>query len=189
MPRLYVVDTNVVVSGVLSFGRSSAPALIVGGMIDGRVPFLLSADLLAEYRRVLLRRAIAARHGLEAAQVDSLAAALTMYGYLRQPADVSETMASEEPVEPAGSGDDASNLPGGPAHVLDDPVDLPDGPADQIPRWPAGDEHICRLLDHEPWSVLVSGNSELIQAVRGWRQTLSPAEAARELGLGPGRHG
>ena len=51
-----------VVSGVLRFGQGAAPALILEPMMNGRMPFLLSADLLAEYRSVLLRPLFVARH-------------------------------------------------------------------------------------------------------------------------------
>ena len=87
MPRLFVVDTNVVVSGVLSFGRPSPPALVLKGMVSGRVPFVISAELLAEYRTVLLRPVVAERHVWSAVDVDGLLAELTMAAYLRQPPD------------------------------------------------------------------------------------------------------
>ena len=149
MPRLYIVDTNVVISGVLSAERGTPPSLILTAMVDGHMAFLLSAELLAEYRRVLLRPAIVARHGLDARQVDSLIATLATTGYLRQPS-----------------------------------ADAADGEADPAPDCPAGDEHVRRLLAHEPWSVLVSGDIELVRSLRGWRQTLSPADAVTELALG-----
>jgi len=141
MRRLCVVDTNVVVSGVLCFGRGAAPAVLLDRMLAGRVAFLVSASLLAEYRLVLLRRAIASRHGLPVSAVDRLLATVTMAGYLRQ-AD-------------AWAGSD------------DDPA----------PACPRGDEHIVSLLAREPASALVSGDRRLLDALRGWRVVLTPAEA------------
>ena len=87
MPALYVVDTDVVVSGVLRFGQGAAPAVLLDRMLTGRFAFLVSASLLAEYRQVLLRPSIATSHGLSDSAVDRLLAALTMAGYLRQPDD------------------------------------------------------------------------------------------------------
>ncbi len=148
MPRLFAVDTNVVVSGVLSFGRPSSTSLALTGLLDGRVPFVISADLLAEYRRVLLRPTIAERHGWASADIDRLLAELTMAAYLRQPPDYS-------------------------APDTDDPP--PDGPA--------GDEHVILLLAHEPRASLVSGDGRLLDAVRGRRDVLTPAELVELLGL------
>ncbi len=41
-PPLVVVDTNVVVSGLLSSQPQSPPCLVLDGMLEGRFPFLLS---------------------------------------------------------------------------------------------------------------------------------------------------
>jgi putative PIN family toxin of toxin-antitoxin system len=65
-----VIDTNVVVSGILTSLSASPTARILDGMIGGRFRFLLSIDLLAEYRDVLARPRIRARHGLPDASVD-----------------------------------------------------------------------------------------------------------------------
>jgi hypothetical protein len=197
MPPLYVVDTNVVVSGVLRFEHGSAPARIVAAMVDGRVPFLLSADLLAEYRRVLLRPVIAARHALDPASVDVLMVTLATAGYLRQPP---ERAAGEEadpppPQRPVGEGavpplaylapSEADPPPEyAAANEADPPPWCSSGEeADPPPACPAGDEHVVALLAHEPWSALVSGDLPFMRAVQGWRRTLTPAEAAAELGL------
>ncbi|MEI6449564.1 MAG: PIN domain-containing protein [Actinomycetes bacterium] len=140
-----MVDTNVVVSGVLRFGQGSTPAVILDRMLSGRLPHVLSADLLGEYRRVLLRPRLVARHGWGEPQVDVLLAALTIAAYLRQPA----------------------------ALALGEPDD-------SAPSCPAGDEHVVRLLVGEPWAALVSGDRRLLDALRGWRDALTPAEAVAE---------
>ena len=49
-----VIDTNVVVSGVLTKDSPSPTVRILDGMLAGRFRFLLSVDLLAEYRDVPL---------------------------------------------------------------------------------------------------------------------------------------
>jgi putative PIN family toxin of toxin-antitoxin system len=69
---LVVVDTNVVVSAFLSGEASAPPLKILRAMLAAQIPFLLSVDLLAEYRRVLMRPAIQKRHGLKPAEVDSI---------------------------------------------------------------------------------------------------------------------
>lgn len=67
-----VVDTNVLVSGLLTRDESAPTARIVDSILRGELHLLLSTDLLAEYRTVLLRPAIRKRHGLSEAEVDVL---------------------------------------------------------------------------------------------------------------------
>jgi predicted nucleic acid-binding protein len=152
--RLFVVDTNVVVSGVLAREGQSPPALIVDALLQGRLPFVLSADLLSEYRDVLLRPPIAARHRLSPADIDALLAELTTVAYLRQP----------------------------PAEEALDPEDRAPS-EDPAPITPPGDEHIVSLLTREPRAALVSGDQRLVEALRGWREVLTPAEFVERTGL------
>ncbi len=65
-----VIDTNVVVSGLLTADPGSPTARILDGMLEGRFRFLLSIELLAEYREVLLRQRIRRRHGLAEKEID-----------------------------------------------------------------------------------------------------------------------
>lgn len=67
-----IVDTNVVVAGLLTRDEQSPVARVLDGMLAARFPFVFSEPLLAEYREVLLRPHIQARHGLTAAEVDLL---------------------------------------------------------------------------------------------------------------------
>jgi len=53
-----VIDTNVVVSGLLTSLAASPTVRILDGMLVGAFRFLLSVELLAEYRAVLLRQKI-----------------------------------------------------------------------------------------------------------------------------------
>ena len=73
---VWVVDTSVLVAGLLTPDPESPPARIVDAMQLGEMRFLLCVDLLAEYRTVLLRPRIRARHGLAEAEVDALLEAL-----------------------------------------------------------------------------------------------------------------
>lgn len=73
---LWVVDTSVVVAGVLTTDPESPPVRILDGMLNGQLRFLLCVELLAEYRTVLLRQRIRARHGLSGDEVDALLKAL-----------------------------------------------------------------------------------------------------------------
>ena len=73
---VWVVDTNVLVAGLLTADAESPPARILDAMLGGQMRFLLCVELLAEYRTVLLRERIRARHGLATAEVDALLEAL-----------------------------------------------------------------------------------------------------------------
>lgn len=75
---LLVVDTNVIVAGVLTADRGSPTAKLLDAMLGGTIAFLLSQELLDEVRRVLLRPAIAKRHGLSAGEVDEVLTQLAL---------------------------------------------------------------------------------------------------------------
>jgi len=68
-----IIDTNVVVAGLLSAGKPLSPvARVPDGMLAAAFPFVLSEALLAEYRQVLLRQRIRALHGLGVREIDDL---------------------------------------------------------------------------------------------------------------------
>ncbi len=69
---VWVVDTSVLVAGLLTADPKSPPARILDSMFSGQLRFLLCVELLAEYRSVLLRERIQARHGLAVTDVDAL---------------------------------------------------------------------------------------------------------------------
>lgn len=81
-----VIDTNVVVAGLLTRESESPTARILDGMCRGAFAFLLSTALVAEYREVLLRRKIRALHGLSEGEVDDLLTALVTHAMMREPA-------------------------------------------------------------------------------------------------------
>ncbi len=80
-----IIDTNVVVSGILTRDPDSPTARIVDGMLKGRFRFILSLELLAEYRDVLLREKIRRRHGLSGADVDVLLTEIAANGIPVEP--------------------------------------------------------------------------------------------------------
>ena len=71
-PGPAVIDTNVVVSGVLTRLAVSPTARVLDAMLNGDFRFLLSIELLAEYREVLLRPKIRRRHRLSDADVEAI---------------------------------------------------------------------------------------------------------------------
>lgn len=81
-----VVDTNVVVAGLLTADPTAPTARILDAMLAGAIRFLLSEELLAEYRAVLLRPKILAAHGLDEAGIDEILVRLATNAAVRAPA-------------------------------------------------------------------------------------------------------
>lgn len=85
--RVAVVDTNVVVSGLLTSGIDTPTSQILDSMLSGSLRFALSIELLAEYRSVLLRKKIRSRHGLDEAQIDTILTAIAENAIICEPAN------------------------------------------------------------------------------------------------------
>jgi putative PIN family toxin of toxin-antitoxin system len=67
-----IVDTNVVVAGLLTGNATSPVARILDGMLAAAFPFVVSEALLAEYRAVLVRPPLRKLHGLTVTEVETL---------------------------------------------------------------------------------------------------------------------
>lgn len=106
MTLLAVVDTNVVVSGVLAGAGPSPNGRILDAMAAGRLRFVLSEALLAEYRQVLLRPAIARRHGLTEVDVDHLLEGLVVNALFREPPARGEGDPPAGDIDPPVPGDE-----------------------------------------------------------------------------------
>ena len=155
MKPLCVVDTNVVVSGLVSRADGAPPRRILNAMLAAELGFALSVELLAEYRGVLLRPGVMALHGLDAAEVDEILQRLAL-----------------EAVEV-----DIGSAPGpGPADPV--PIALPGGVE-------PGDEHVARLALALPVCLLITGDRALAAAMSGACQVLTAAEALRLLAPAP----
>jgi len=85
MTRLFIVDTNVLIAGLLTRRPDSPTVRLLDAMLDGSLMFLLSPELLAEYRAVLLRPRIASIHGLSESDVDALLTEITANAIWREP--------------------------------------------------------------------------------------------------------
>lgn len=83
--RRVVVDTNVLVAGLITADAQRPTARVVDEMLNGRLLFLSSPELLAEYRAVLLRPRLAALHALNAAEVDQILTEVTLNALWREP--------------------------------------------------------------------------------------------------------
>jgi len=84
-PPPIVVDTNVLVSGLITADGKSPVCIILDAMLAGHVAFLLSAELLDEYRAVMLQPKIKKLHGLGEKEIDKVLAELVVNGIWREP--------------------------------------------------------------------------------------------------------
>ncbi len=85
MQRICVVDTNVVVSGLIVADSSSPPARILNAMIDGSLMYLMSPELLDEYAAVLGRPVLVRIHGRTRDELDRLLTELVANSLWRDP--------------------------------------------------------------------------------------------------------
>lgn len=72
MTPFFIIDTNVVVAGLLTAHADSPVARILDGMLSATFAFVVSETLVAEYRAVLLRPKLCKLHGLSEAEVDAV---------------------------------------------------------------------------------------------------------------------
>ena len=80
-----IVDTNVVVAGLLTGNDASPGARILEGMLSAQFPFVVSEALLAEYHAVLVRSNLRRRHGLTVAEVEAILTELAQHAIVLNP--------------------------------------------------------------------------------------------------------
>lgn len=80
-----IVDTNVVVAGLITASAASPVARVLDGMLAAAFPFVLSASLLAEYRAVLWRPPLRKAHGLTAGELDAILVSLAQHAVVLAP--------------------------------------------------------------------------------------------------------
>ncbi len=89
-PGVCVVDTNVIVSGLIGADLNSPPARILDAMLDGGLIYLMSDELLSEYSCVLRRPGLVRLHGLTGEEFDRLLVDLVANAMWRAPASAGE---------------------------------------------------------------------------------------------------
>ncbi|MBA4254622.1 MAG: twitching motility protein PilT [Polaromonas sp.] len=94
MSRYFVIDTNVVVAGLLASRPDSPVARILDGMLAATFSFVLSEPLLAEYRTVLLRPHLSKLHGLSEAEVDTVLQELAQHAIVLTTPDPTQQRAA-----------------------------------------------------------------------------------------------
>ena len=71
-PTICIVDTNIIVAGLISADVDGPPARILDAMLNGKLLYLISAELLNEYSSVLQRPRLSRLHGLTDDELDCL---------------------------------------------------------------------------------------------------------------------
>ena len=80
-----IVDTNVLVAGLLTGNDASPVARILDGMLAARFHFVVSEALLAEYRTVLVRPALRKLHGLSVGEFEQLLTEIAQHATVLAP--------------------------------------------------------------------------------------------------------
>ena len=91
-----VIDTNIVVSGLIAADAGSPIAKILDGMLKGEIPYLMSEELLIEYAKVLRRPKLANLHRLTEQEIDTLLAEIVANAMWREPAPAEEAPDSDD---------------------------------------------------------------------------------------------
>ena len=85
MSRFFIIDTNVVVAGLLTGHADSPVARILDGMLSATFSFVVSEALLAEYRAVLVRPKLCKLHCLSEAEVDAILTDMARHAIVLMP--------------------------------------------------------------------------------------------------------
>lgn len=80
-----VVDTNIIVSGHITRDQDAPTARILNGMLKREFDFLISVELLAEYRSVLTPPKIASLHQLTDEDIDIVLTQIVANAIVREP--------------------------------------------------------------------------------------------------------
>lgn len=80
-----IVDTNVIVAGLLTSRADSPVSRILDGMLAAGFSFVLSGALIAEYRSVMRRPALRKLHGLTDDELDEILVELVQHAIVLEP--------------------------------------------------------------------------------------------------------
>ena len=84
---MWVIDTSVVVSALISKKMDTPPRRILANMLKGEIEFWLSTELLEEYREVLQRPTVRKLHSLTDAELESIFVTLMLHAHWIEPAE------------------------------------------------------------------------------------------------------
>ena len=87
MSAFFIIDTNVVVAGLLTAHAASPVARILDGMLSATFACVVSETLLAEYRAVLLRPKLCKLHGLSEQEMDTILTDIARHAIVLTPSN------------------------------------------------------------------------------------------------------
>jgi predicted nucleic acid-binding protein len=93
----FIIDTNVVVAGLLTSHADSPMARILDGMLGALFPIVLSEALLAEYRAVLVRPRLGKLHGLSDAEIDIILMDIARHAIVLTPVEGAQAPVAPDP--------------------------------------------------------------------------------------------
>ena len=85
-----VVDTNIIIAGLITADAASPTAGILDSMLKGEIPYLMSEELLFEYASVLRRPKLVNLHQLTETEIDTLLAEIVVNALWREPDSTEE---------------------------------------------------------------------------------------------------
>lgn len=96
MPGTAVIDSSVLVAGLLTQGRDAPTARMVDGMLGAGFCFALSMELLAEYHRALRYPKVSRLHGLADSAIDDLLTGIAVPAVMIEPAGIQVDLADPD---------------------------------------------------------------------------------------------
>ena len=93
----FIIDTNVLVAGLLTSHADSPLAGVLDGMLGAAFAFVLSEALLAEYRAVLVRPHLRKLHGLSEAEIDIMLVDIARHAIVLTPVSHAATPLAPNP--------------------------------------------------------------------------------------------
>jgi putative PIN family toxin of toxin-antitoxin system len=82
---VFIIDTNVFVSGLISSTQNSPPVKILDLMLSSQILYVLSPALLLEYQTVLNRPKLIKLHGLIDKEIEQLLSEIVANAIWREP--------------------------------------------------------------------------------------------------------
>lgn len=96
MSNFFVVDTNVLVAGLITRHADSPVARILDGLLSAAFGFVVSEALLAEYHTVLLRPKLCQRHGLSVAEIEVILTDIARHAIVLAPLTALESQVAPD---------------------------------------------------------------------------------------------
>ena len=97
MSAFFIIDTDVLLAGLLTSHADSPVARILDGMLGAAFSFVLSEALLAEYRAVLVLPRLCKLHGPSDAEIDVILMDIARHAIVLTPVRTAATPGAPDP--------------------------------------------------------------------------------------------